>query len=95
MCPPVPAPLVKASLGFVLPTIAVWTAQLRAARKYAEQYPGTDAARQLRASQYERVVAPLLDVATGSIGGAAVPTVLAALGGYLASVFARQYLFDA
>lgn len=82
-------PCAQASVGFVLPTLITWRAQLRAARRYAERRPGADADRQLAGSAYERVCAPVLELAD-LYGGAAVPTALAALLGYVAALLVRE-----
>lgn len=82
------APL-QASLGLVLPTLLVWRAQLSAARRHAARHPGTAAEAELARSAYERLCAPVLEMAD-AFGGAAVPTVLGALAGYVASLLVRE-----
>lgn len=91
--PPKSPKCAQASIGFVLPTLAVVRSQLREARRWAlarrARGDGGAAVRQLRASIYERCCAPLLE-GVDYLGGTAVPVALAALGGYVVAVVAQQ-----
>ena len=87
-------PLPQASLGLVLPTLLVWREQLAAARRHAARHPGTAAEAELAGSAYERLCAPVLETAD-AFGGAAVPTVLGALAGYVASLLVREAWYEA
>lgn len=73
----------------MLPTLLVWRAQLRAARHHAASHPGERVQRELAASAYERLCAPVLE-AVDDVGGPAVPAALAAVLGFVASTLARD-----
>lgn len=98
MLPPACLPTascLQASLGFVLPTLLVWRAQLGAARRYVGGRAHTDGVRgaeqaeaELRRSQYTWVCAPVLRAA--HMWGWAVNTALAALLGFGAAVLWQQ-----
>ena len=78
-------------LGFVLPTLLAWQAQLRAARAYAAERrqqeaddAGAAAVAELRCSMYERVCAPALKAA--AYWGWPITLALAGLWGFIAAL---------
>lgn len=84
----------------MLPTLLLWRAQLRAARRFAATQPDGAAATaqlELAGSAYERLCAPVLEAVDG-LGGpgmpaalsAAVPVVVAGVLGFAASTLARD-----
>lgn len=94
----------QVSIGYALPTLLVWRAQLQAARKWAEEQGAREAPRQprrrpgelstvvemeLASSQYATVCSPALQLARSFPGG--TPTVVAVAGmfAWLAAVLLR------
>ena len=88
-----PAPLLAAQvpLGFVLPTLLAWRAQLRTARANAAEWRGRGpqdvaaaAEAELQSSEYERVCAPALKAA--AYWGWPITLALAGLAGFIAAL---------
>ena len=90
-CSPCSA-LRQIAVGFVLATLLVWRAQLRTACQWATAQPAGPqreaAERQLRASQYAWLCAPVMEAA-GTLGFGVI-TLVAAVLGFAAALVARQ-----